>query len=857
MPRTQSRRSRSHLPLNAFSVSEVVSQDKPRIFRTRQYRRFRSHVPLKAFSPPRFMLLFAVAPLLFLPVVLVLGTLFLHYYNGVAAGIESPQQVIATNGGGARILDRNGNLLYQFLDDKHGYQQWVKLEDTSPWLQKATIAIEDPDFYSNPGINLRGLARAAYENLMPGHDLMQGTGGSSITQQLAKQLYFSQEERGERTISRKAREMTIALELTRRYSKDQIFEWYLNEVPYGSVFTGVEEASERYFSIPAKDLNLAQAAFLAGLPQSPARYDPITNFPAAKARQVQVLDLMAKHGFLTQAEADLTKFADVQLQPSSMPFEAPHFVLYVADYLRQTLGEDALMHGGLVVQTTLDLDLNKRAQELLEKHLSENEEATDAHNGAVIVIEPSTGQILAMVGSRDYFRDDIAGQVNNALAVNSPGSTLKPFTYVTAFMQGWGPDWPVVDRPITYTEEDGKTFSPRNPGDGHTYGVIPARQALGNSLNVSAFKTILWVGVDNMVRTAKAMGITDLDTKVGPAVTLGGTDVKLLDLTYGYSVFANGGTMAGAPTVLSLPEGNRHLDPISVLQATDSTGRVLIDNTQPKTEPVIRPEYAYMITSILSNDDNRSATFGTGSVLNIPGWQAAAKSGTSEPFEVDPIEAQRTRPTSDTWSVGYTTDIAVGVWIGNSDNSRMKNMYSTTIAAPLWHDVMLEALKGKTPHDFVRPDGLVEATVCVPSGLPVKPGVRCPTVTGLFAADALAVQATEHWGGEKLDGLVSADVCSTCIPSQIQGWKRYLANEYLSYYGGSYRSDTPSAQERRAAPAPTASAPAAPAESQPPPSAPPAAPPVAAPPAVPTPAAPEPTPVAPEPTKAPERTHKH
>jgi len=348
------------------------------------------------------------------------------------------------------------------------------------------------------------------------------------------------------------------------------------------------------------------------------------------------------------------------------------------------------------------------------------------------------------------------------------------------------------------------------------------------------------------------MGITDLDTKVGPAVTLGGTDVKLLDLTYGYSVFANNGTMAGAPTVLSLPEGNRRLDPVSVLQVTDPLGSVLIDNTQPKTEPVIRPEYAYMITSILSNDDNRKTTFGAGSVLNIPDWQAAAKSGTSEPFEVDAAEAQRTRPTSDTWSVGYTTDVAVGVWIGNSDNSRMKNMYSTTIAAPLWHDVMLEALKGKTPREFTRPDGLVEATVCVPSGLPVKPGIRCPTVSGLFAADALATQGSDHWGGEQLDGLVSADLCSTCIPSQIQGWKRYLANEYLSYYGGSYRrTDTPSAQERPGAPSPTPAAsapPAAAASPQTPPSAPTAAP---------TPAAPEPTPAAPAPTKAPGRSHKH
>ncbi len=735
------------------------------------------------------MILFAVAPLLIAPIIVALGGMFFHYYNSVAGSIIPPDEAIALNGGGARILDRNGNLLYQFLDDKHGFQEWVSLQDTSPWIQKATIAVEDPDFYSNPGISIRGLARAVWENLAPGHDLMEGTGGSSITQQLAKQLYFTQAERGERTVSRKAREMAIALELTRQYSKDQILEWYLNIIPYGSVYTGIEEASERYFSIPASDLNLAQAAFLAGLPQSPSRYDPITNFAAAKDRQIEVLDLMVKHGFITQTEADWTKFADLQFNPSLMPFEAPHFVMYVADYIRATLGEDALLHGGLVVQTTLDLNLNNKAQQLLEQHLSENESYTNAHNGSVIVIDPKTGQILAMVGSRDYFRDDIDGEVNNALAVRSPGSALKPFTYVTAFMQGWSPDWPIIDTPINYVDLDGKTFSPTNPSNGQTYGVIPARVALGNSLNVSAFKTILWVGANNMIQTARAMGITTLDTNLGPDVTLGGGDVKLIDLTYAYSVFANGGTMAGAPTILSLPEGSRRLDPICVLKATDSTGKVLIDNTVSQTQPVIKPEYAYMISSILSNDDDRSLTFGTGSVLNIPGWQAAVKSGTSEPFEnVNPADAAM-HYTDDTWSVGYTNDVAVGVWIGNSDNSRMQHMYSTTIAAPLWHDVMLAALEGKTPTNFVQPPGLVRATVCVPSGIPVTPGVKCPSVTGLFASDALAIEATNHWGGEELNGLVSANVCSTCIPNQIQGWKRYLAMEYLGRYGGSYSTN--------------------------------------------------------------------
>jgi len=769
-----------------------ASQGWPELFRAHQYRRLRRHLPEGALKAPRFVLFLALLPVVLTPFLLALSASFLTYYGGITSSLDSPEMMIAQSGGGARILDRNGKLLYQYLDDEHGYQEWVRLEDVSPWLVQATIAVEDPDFFSNPGVNLRGLARAGFENLAPGQEFMQGTGGSSITQQLAKLLYFTPEERSERTVSRKLREMTIAIELTRDYSKEQILEWYLNELPYGGAFIGIEQASQRYFSIPARDLNLPQAAFLAGLPQSPALYDPIASFPSAKARQGQVLDLMVRHGPITPEVAALAILVDVGLKPSPVPFLAPHFVLYVGDYIKQKFGEDALLHGGLEVRTTLDLDLNQKAQALLEEHLQENEATTDAHNGAVVVIEPSTGQLLAMVGSRDFFRDDIQGQVNNALALNSPGSTLKPFTYVTSFLFGWGPDWPVVDTPIDYIEEDGKVFTPRNPGDGHTRGVISVKKALGNSLNIPPFKTILWLGVDRVATTARAMGITSLDGKLGPALTLGGVDVTLLDLTYGYSVFGNSGVMAGSDTVLSLPEGNRRLDPTCVLEMRDRLGNVLLDNNTPETVEVIRPEYAYMITDILSDDDNRAETFGYDSVLNIPGWRAAAKSGTSEPFEVDADEARLTRPTSDTWSVGYTTDVAVGVWIGNSDNSRMRNMYSTTIAAPLWHDVMLAALDGKTPRDFVRPDGLVEATVCVPSGWRATSGARCPTVTGLFAEDALARQTEATWGGESITSVAAGDLCATCIPEEITDWKRYLAQEYLRNYSTTSQRPTPS-----------------------------------------------------------------
>jgi membrane peptidoglycan carboxypeptidase len=717
------------------------------------------------------------------------------FYSGIQAEVQPPEEAIAQRGGGARIFDRNGTLLYEFLDPDYGYQTRVPLDQVSPLIRNATIAAEDATFYSNPGINVKGLVRASLENFRPGDGFLQGSGGSSITQQLVKQIYFTKEEREQRSISRKLREAALAVQITREYSKDQILEWYLNEIPYGGVLTGIEAASEGYFGVPASQVTLGQAAFLAGLPQSPAKYDPFGHFDAAMARQREVLDLMVKHGFITQDEANWAKLEVIELHPKPRPFLAPHFVQYVGDYIKATLGEDALLHGGLDVLTTLDLNLQDKANAALEENLEKYEASSNGHNGSVVVIEPSTGQILVMVGSRDYFRQDVYGEVNNAIALNSPGSTLKPFTYATAFMQGWSPDWPIVDTPIAYKEADGKTFSPRNP-DGRTHGVIPLKQALGNSFNIPAFKTILWVGVDNMVDTAKSMGITSLDRDLGPAVTLGGVDVKLLDMVYGYSVFANNGVMAGVPTTQSLPAGNRTLDPVPVLLVKNRSGKILMDNTTPKTKEVIKPDYAWMITDVLSNDDNRSITYGRGSNLNIPGFKVAAKTGTSEPYE-------NSKAIGDTWTFGYTPDVAVGVWVGNSDNTPMVNILSTTIAGSTWHDVMVASLQGKTPREWPKPDSVVQATVCVPSGIVWRQGMNCPRVTGWFSLDALSQQDDHWWGGQKI-GATNADLVAR-VPEEIRGWKRQLAEEYLrSYRGGVPLSGNPPPR-----PAPTVAAPVA------------------------------------------------
>lgn len=765
------------------------------------------------------------------------------YYVRATADLPSPEEMIARQGGGARIYDRTGKLLYQFVDDRVGYQEEVTLDQISPDLIHATIATEDASFYSNPGINPRGLVRAAVENLRPGR-FLQGTGGSSITQQLVKQLYETPEQRSERSVQRKLREMAIAVWLTSKYSKDQILTWYLNTVPYGGTFTGVEAASKGYFNKHASELTLAQAAYLAGLPQSPSRFDPFLHPDQAKARQIEVLDLMAQHGYISQFAADVAKMEPIVLEPHTPPFRAPHFVMYVADEIRQKLGVDALYHGGLRVTTTLDLDLQNQASLYLEKWISKYEAATNAHNGAVVIMEPSTGQILTMVGSRDYFREDIQGQNNNATTLKSPGSAFKPFTYLTAFLQGWGPDWPLIDTPITYVEADGKTFSPDNPA--HDYhGVITLRQALGASLNVPAFKTALWVGVPNIVATAKRMGITTLDGHYGPSITLGSGDVTLLDMAFAYATFANNGVMKGQRRIGDTSNGLRQLDPVAILKVEDRLGRILIDNTgSPLEVEAVKAPYAYLMTDILSDDDARKMTFGAGSVLNIPGRRVAVKTGTSAPYEG--------RPTliGDTWAIGYSPDRVVGVWIGNADNAPMRNLYSTTIAGAAWHDIMIAAHEGLPVRDFERPDGIVETTVCVPSGL--EPTPACGrTVTGQFVEESLQKRPDDWWGRvDTQDGKLIVLSRRFDPPPDVTGYKRRLALEYAgaAISGGAFRSSqhaqpaTAAAASPVASPAPVASAPVPGAAATP------AAAPVQTPPAAPKPA---PTPQAPKPTPVP------
>jgi membrane peptidoglycan carboxypeptidase len=711
-------------------------------------------------------------------------------YRSYADDLVPIEEALAQqSAGGAEIYDRNGQPLYEFVDDLEGLRRPVPLSDVSRYLIDATIATEDSSFYSNPGVNIKGLLRAAYENFFPGQPgFLKGSGGSSITQQLVKNIYISEAERQKRSISRKLKETAYAIELTNRYSKDQILEWYLNQIPYGGIYNGIEAAAQGYFGKTAKDLTLAEAALLAGIPACPRCYNPREDLPAAIERRHQVLMLMLEENKITPEEAWIANQAPVELAPSWFLIDAPHWVLsYVGPELEKMFGRQMLYRGGLRVTTTLDLDLQKKAEAILEEKISDYEESSGGHNGALVAEDPTTGEILAYVGSRNYFREDILGQNDMAQAVNSPGSALKPFNYVTSFMKlGWGPGTLVLDTPASFTEADGKVFTPRNPS-GDFKGPISIRTALGNSLNVPAFKVILATGVQDVVNTAKKMGLTELTGSYGPSFTIGGVDVKLVDMVFGYSVFANNGVMRGVPTVLDLPEGDRTLDPVSILRVEDSEGNVLYDaNDQRQDLPIIPAEYAYLITSILSDPQAQCLTFGCGG-LSIPGQQAAIKTGTSEPYE-------DSHAIGDTWAMGYTPNLVVGVWAGNADNSPMWNILSTSISWRALRDFMEAALEGKPALTFEQPPGVVKATVCFPSGkLPTE---YCgKTVDDLFAADSLPKEKDDWWRPLKIDtrnGLLATEMTPPqfvqervflVLPEGLTGFDRQQAEEWARALG--------------------------------------------------------------------------
>ena len=602
-----------------------------------------------------------------------------------------------------RITDRNGRLLYQIADPDTGINQVIALGDLPAHLADATLATEDANFYRHPGVDLEGVARALWINLRGGEVV---AGGSTITQQVARNLLLDPDQRAERTLRRKLREGILALELTVRTSRQDILALYLNQTYYGNMAYGVQAAARAYFGKDAADLSLAESAMLAGLPQAPATYDPLSNPDAAKARQRVVLDLMARHGYLTQAEADRAYDEELQYAAVPYPIEAPHFVAAVWTQLARQFPEQ-LYSGGLEVVTTLDLDWQNAAQNAVRRHLDwlnhppAGVPPHEAHNAAVVALDPHTGQLLAMVGSPDYSDEQIDGAVNAALAPRQPGSALKPFTYALAFdpqnARPWTPATMILDVKTPFVTRRLESYTPANFGLVE-HGPVLVREALASSYNIPAVVALNHVGVDGLIRLLTELGITTLTdpARYDLSLTLGGGEVRLLDLTAAYGALANGG---------------HRVEPVYILSVKDRDGHVLYEwEPSAPADPVIDPRVAYLITDILSDNEARIPSFGPASALNI-GRPAAAKTGTTTDFR-------------DNWALGYTPNLAVGVWVGNADNTPMVEVSGISGAGPIWHEVMRRVLLGQPELPFPVPEGVARAEVCATSGL--LPTDYCP-----------------------------------------------------------------------------------------------------------------------------------
>lgn len=600
-----------------------------------------------------------------------------------------------------KILDREGRLLYESAGPRDAHYTYVPLSQIPASLRLAVIATEDASFYSNPGIDPAGILRAALADLR-GASLRQG--GSTITQQLARNLYFPPEERSSTSPWRKLKEVVLALRLNRSLSKDQILEQYLNRAYFGNLAYGVEAAARTYFGKSVRDLDLAESALLAGLLQSPADYDPFTRLDSARARQQVVLQRMADEAYITEAQAEAAAAEPIALSRTPFPIEAPHFVAWVRDQLPDLVGEDAIAAGGLRVYTSLDLDLQQAAELAVERHLRllKEHNVTDA---AAVVIDPATGAVLAMVGSAGYFDEEIDGAINMALAPRQPGSAIKPVIYAAALESGFTPATPLLDVPAFLPTRQNDPYSPSNY-DATFHGVVPLREALASSYNVPAVRVLSAIGVDTAVRLGQRLGLTTLKdpSRYDLSFALGGGEVRLLDLTAAYAAFASGG---------------RRVDPVAVMRVEDGKGRLLYEAPPQARARVVSPQTAYLLTDILSDNDARAPGFGLYSPLVI-GRPAAAKTGTTTDFR-------------DNWTVGYTPSRAAGVWVGNADGSPMKRVSGIDGAGPIWHDIMVAAHQGAPAQPFPEPEGISRVAVCLPSGL--LPTPYCPRQrTELFAA---------------------------------------------------------------------------------------------------------------------------
>lgn len=613
---------------------------------------------------------------------LLVGCIF--FYAFILKDLPSPTKLSNNTASySSQIYDRNGKLLYTLYSDKN--QTFVPLARIPKDLQEATIAIEDKDFYRHGAVDFRGITRAAYSIFV--HKQMQG--GSTLTQQLVKTSLLSPEQ----TIQRKVKEVILAFATEIMYSKDEILEMYLNQVPYGGTQYGVGAASQTFFGKDVSKLTLAENAYLAGLPESPSVLSPYGSNPErGKLRQQEVLRRMLEQNYITREEYEKARKQELRFQKISNPIKAPHFVFYVRNLLIQKYGQQVVEQGGLKIQTSLDL----KTQDFVQKTVAEEVEKVKNYkvgNGAALVTNPATGEILAMVGSTDYF-DPKQGSVNLTTALRQPGSSIKPLNYAVGLMNGYSAATPFVDQPVCFPQVGEKPYCPRNY-DGRFRGVVQMRYALANSLNIPAVQMLKLNGLESMIKTSRDMGITTFKdpSQYGLSLTLGGGEVYMTDMATAFGVFAN--------------QGYR-IDLHPILKITDRKGQIIEEYKPPKSpifgKKVIPSEVSFIISDILADNTARTDAFGPNSELKIDKQRVSVKTGTTNDYK-------------DNWTIGYTPSYVVAVWVGNNDSTPMSGIVSgVTGAAPIWNKIMTQLLDGKKPEIPQKPPNVYGKYICTGTG---------------------------------------------------------------------------------------------------------------------------------------------
>lgn len=647
------------------------------------------HLTRFSFIKKTFLML-----LLIILLAIISATAFYFYF---LKDLPSPTKLTkSTQSFSTQIYDRNGQLLYTIYANRN--QTFVPLEKIPKTLAQATIAIEDKDFYKHGAVDFRAIIRALYSIIF--HKQIQG--GSTLTQQLVKNGLLTPE----RTLTRKIKELVLAIIVEFKYPKDKILEMYLNQVPYGGTSYGVEAAAQTYFGKQVKELTLAEQAYLAGLPEAPSTFSPFGSHPElGKKRQKEVLRKMLEQGYINKKKRDDAASVELHFQKITNPIKAPHFVFYVKDLLQEKYGQHSVEQGGLKVYTSLDLTLQNFAQEVVASEVAKLKQ-NKVGNGSALIVKPGTGEILAMIGSKDWY-DIKDGNMNMTTQLLQPGSSIKPINYAVGLLKGYTAATPFVDTQLCFSSPGTTPYCPRNY-DGKFHGVAQMRYALGNSFNIPAVEMLKINTLEAMIATASAMGITSFKdpSRYGLSLTLGGGEVTMLDMTTAFGVFAN--------------QGYR-VDLHPILKITDRKGEIIEQYNPPKSpifgKKVLPSSVAWIISDILADNNARLLEFGPDSELKINKKYVSVKTGTTNDFK-------------DNWTIGYTPQFVVAVWVGNNDRTPMAGLVSgLTGAAPIWRKLMLHVLEGKEPKISPKPIDVISKAICTTSGLLPQPDPNnhCPT----------------------------------------------------------------------------------------------------------------------------------